>query len=396
MRIKIEEVILILGTILCPLLFFPLIFLESLVNKEIKKKFIFSLGILAYLYIPTTFDDLSRIYIEYETLIIDQWVDIFNRKDFFLPLTIYLKNRFWFSKELMPFLALIVIYGSSFKIFNKLVEVKSKSKIKIIEFLFLFLLLFTNLIPRDIITKVRMPLSLGIILYSIYIRVYENKKNKAIIISIFAFTTHYSSIVYVFLCSFLGNKKIKKMIDVLFCISPLFYLLTPKLLYTLLQFLPIPSKFDRSIYTYTLGSYGIGYEKAINAKIYSYTYNLVGYFNLLYLFLFKGKSKLRPYAKGLWVFGSIFHVVNNLFFRFSFLPRILTVLVMVDEYLIENKKTKCKYEYMIFYLLVSIILFSLTLYMMRESILESWIKKCYYNIIMVFNNNIKINEFIIK
>lgn len=387
-KVNIVNIFLLPILIFYPLLSIPIVILDNLHRKKVDYRLIVLLGILAYIYIPTTFDDLGRIYNAYEKSNIIFFEDIFKGKDYFLRIVFYFKNTIFMKKELLPLTATVIFYGSTFYIFNK--NIKEKN---IIIYTFLFLLVFLNLNPRIIITKVRMPISLGLILVGIINSIYRGKKMKGIWCYLLSAMVHYSSVLYTLFCTFILNEKMNKKMVKFFKFSLVFYFLTPNILFNLINFFPIPDQYKRSVYTYTLGRYGANYEKGLNALIYDYIYNILGYFNVLYLVFFKGDSKLRNISKNLWILGNLFNCIPNLFFRFSFLPRILTVLVMADEYSeakIENK------IYMIFYFLISLGLFLLTLYMMRESVYSSWILNIHHSLSRLLSLSVDTNNLIVK
>ncbi len=387
-KIYMLDLVLLPFILIFPILSLPLIILEIIIRKKVDYKLIIVIGIMSYLYIPTQFDDLGRIYYSYDNTYFFNFKEIFRGKDFFLNLIIFYKEKFYIKKELLPLVAAILFYGQTFKIFSKIIESKKKKN-----FIFLATLVFINLLPRIIITKVRMPISIAILMVSVYKIVFENKNKAGIIYSIISSMVHYSSVLYVFVLTLLSNKRLNSLLVKFFKISVLFYLISPTILYNILSRFPIPEKYTTSIYTYTLGIYGIGIEKGTNRIIYDNLYNIITYLNMLYLFFFRGESKLNKLSKGIWVFGNLFNSIPNLFFRFTFLPKILTVLVMVEEY---SKKDFKRKIYIKIYFILSLILFLLTLYIMRESIYNSWVLKYDYSIFQVIEYNVSLNELIKK
>jgi len=371
-----------------PMLGISLVFCYSIYKRKIDYRFILALGLLAYLYIPTTFDDLGRIYKMYERSKITEINQIFQGKDYFLNSFYYFKKYSFAKKEILPFLAVIIYVSSIFRLFNKNIKERNISK-----YLFLFLLVFFNINPRSLITTVRTPLAFGMILIGIDNLIYKKKVIKGYFYNIISNCIHFSSIGYNFLYLICINKRLRKFLGMFFKLSFLFYFLTPNTFYELISIFPIPEKYEGLVKVYTLGKFGVNYEKGANTAIYSALYTYIGYFNLAYLIFFKGDSKLRETVKVFWIFGNIFSTIPNLYSRYTIIPRILTTLIMAEEF---SEAKKNRIFYIILYFFMSMFFFALTLYTMRESIEQSWILNIIITPSDILKYSVDIKNLIIK
>lgn len=367
---------------------------------ENKRKKIFYISIFIALFsmniVPLKSYDLVKHYyrfdlIKFNLITLEQYLKTQN--DYFIGGVYWLLNIFNLKKEVIPFISNFISYYFILKLFNNIIK-NSKA--------FFWIVFFISIDFRSITFGVRNVPAIVLIIYGSYLILNEYKMN-GVVFFILAISVHFMTIPYIILLipSLVINNK--KIIKIIFYLSFLGMLVSPKIITQLINLLPLSPSLLKHIGFYTEGYWAFEYLEKVNFnnRVMNYLISFIKYWTIFFYFFFpiyrvKGiNNKFKNFSYLSCSLLNLFYSLPLIQERYIAVPFFLGMLIFFKGFNYEKKSLLKKFTYR--FLIISVIFYSFAnIYEMRYSFLIGIKFLGLSPIITYFYNNVEYLNYLRK
>lgn len=360
-----EEIILLLSFIIVPTISFLITIVKIFRSDKLKKIdcLIVSLYMAFLGFLVAPLGDLYRHNAKFELLkkmnFSEIRLELKGSVDYFLTIISTIFSKVGLPFQLIPFLAILFCYYSSFLILKEFINYKHKN----IKNLYFFMLFFSiNFFVISV--GIRSGLAAHVFIYSIYLYYIKNRRVKSIILMSVSLSIHFYILPLIFL--FLIAKRIKQgNIEKFLILSLVFIFFGKEIVEILINYVPMPQIIENRIKSYIYGYWAKDYlnEKSIKYMIYLVLSKISYVPIMFYCIFFKNTNTIRKILLILLILSNLFFNFIAIFERYCYISIILGILIMAFE---ENKIRKAR-KLKIIVVYFSVVTFISNIYAFRSN-----------------------------
>lgn len=356
------------------------------------KIFIFTLGLIGYIYVPSYSNDKTRYYERYEVFkginfegFIGHLV-ITKRPDFFFEALNYIFAILNVNIQLLFLLINTFSIYTVFKLSDLITNYFASNK-RLVSFL---LILFSFAI-QHLYSGIRFTFASCIFLWGVYFFEFKKNKTKGALILLLSLVTHFSMLALVL--TFVLFQLFKRFnFKYIFYISFLFLLIPKEALFQLFGVFSLGDGYASKVDSYVHGDDFItqNFDNNFSSVIVYYARNLWIYFAYLYLII-QSKNRSNRFLQLILLYVAlvnVFYAFPTVFSRYLILIKFLFTIYLISNYLSNKKK------WPLVFLILYFITFCVDLYVIRPNLNATFMNSSNFTLITILNREVGLDQVI--